>query len=161
MTRLLPALTAGVCCALLGLRRSRDIRARHARLERWTSLTAHLALLLQEEAGSLPEILRTAASEEQEPDRILRAVADQLIAVPLSDALILPDLLSPEEAQPLRRLLDRLTQGSRDSRVQAAAACSEVFAQLAQCAREKSDADAKMWRQLGLLGGACLTLWLM
>lgn len=161
MTCLFPALSAGVCCALLGLRRSRDIRARHTRLERWTSLTAHLALLLREEAGSLPEILRAAACEDQEPDRILRAVAAQLIASPLSDALSLPYTLPPEEAQPLRRLMDRLTQGSRDSRVQAATACSEVFMQLAQAARAKSDTDAKMWQQLGLLGGACLTLWLM
>ncbi len=163
MTRTLLALSAGLLCVGIGVRRSHAALKRQRRLHRWTSLMHHLALLLNEEAGSLPQVLHAAACEQDEPDRILREISRALCCTPLlsPDALPLPESLPPDEAEALRRCLRRLTQGSRESRVQAAEHCEAFFSQLFENTRAKSDADAAMWRQLGLLGGACLTLWLM
>lgn len=163
MNRLIPALGAGVSVAMMGLRHSQELHRQCIRLARWASLTRHLALLLQEEAGSLPDVLRMAAQEEGEPDRILQAVAQRMRLQPLFSTVDMPEILrlSSGEQALLLRLFARLTQGSRDSRVQAAQECSVQFAQLSEAASMKHEADAKMWRQLGFLGGACLTLWLM
>ena len=32
---------------------------------------------------------------------------------------------------------------------------------MASAHRAQAETEAKMWRQLGLLGGVCLTLWLL
>lgn len=163
MNRLIPALGAGVSVAMMGLRHSQELHRQCIRLARWTGLTRHLALLLQEEAGSLPDVLRMAAQEKGEPDRILQSVAQRMRLQPLFLTVDIPEILRlpSNEQELLLRLFSRLTQGSRDSRVQAAQECSVQFAQLAEAARVQNEADAKMWRQLGFLSGACLTLWLM
>lgn len=163
MNRLIPALAAGVSVAMMGLRHSQELHRQRIRLARWSSLTRHLALLLQEEAGSLPDVLRMAAQEKSEPDRILQLIAQRMHLQPLFSTVDIPEILQLpfSEQELLMRLFTRLTQGSRDSRVQAAQECSALFAQLSQTASMQNEADAKMWRQLGFLGGACLTLWLM
>ena len=163
MIRQLLALTAGVLCALMGLRRSREAQQRRLRLERWPVLLRHLALLIREEAGSLTEVLRLCARENAAPDRLILLLARHMQEHPLlpPDALLDTSALPRDEGDLLQRMAIRLAQGSRDSRAQAAESCAAAMEALLAGTRERSDADAKMWRQLGMLGGACLTLWLL
>lgn len=123
----------------------------------------HLSLLLEEGAGSLPEILDMAAREDALPDRLLRALAESLRAQPLKSPEELLDLsaLPMQEQEILLRLIRRLGHGSRESRRQAAELCGEEMRLLASSHRAQAETEAKMWRQLGLLGGLCLTLWLL
>lgn len=123
----------------------------------------HLSLLLEEGAGSLPEVLDMAAREDALPDRILRSLAAGLRAQPLQTPEELLDLsaLPLAEREIILRLLRRLGHGSRESRRQAAALCGEEMRLLASSHRARAETEAKMWRQLGLLSGLCLTLWLI
>ena len=123
----------------------------------------HLSLLLAEGAGSLPEVLDMAAREDALPDRLLRTLAERLRAQPLQTPEELLDLsaLPLQEQEIILRLLRRLGHGSRESRRQAAELCGEEMRLLASAHRAQAETEAKMWRQLGLLGGLCLTLWLI
>lgn len=123
----------------------------------------HLSLLLEEGAGSLPEVLDMAAREDALPDRLLRTLAGKLRAQPLQTPEALLDLsaLPLQEQEIVLRLLRRLGHGSRESRRQAAELCGEEMRLLASSHRVRAETEAKMWRQLGLLGGLCLTLWLI
>lgn len=123
----------------------------------------HLSLLLAEGAGSLPEVLDMAAREDALPDRLLRTLAERLRAQPLQTPEELVDLsaLPLQEQEIILRLLRRLGHGSRESRRQAAELCGEEMRLLASAHRAQAETEAKMWRQLGLLGGLCLTLWLI
>ena len=133
------------------------------RQERWAAVMQHLSLLLAEGAGSLPEVLDMAAREDALPDRLLRTLAERLRAQPLQTPEELLDLsaLPLQEQEIILRLLRRLGHGSRESRRQAAELCGEEMRLLASAHRAQAETEAKMWRQLGLLGGLCLTLWLI
>ncbi|MBQ8654833.1 MAG: hypothetical protein IJ507_07815 [Clostridia bacterium] len=149
--------------ALAAFRRSRELRERRLRLARWEPVLDHLALLLREGAMNLPEALCAAGCGNGEPDRLLQAAARTLRDQPLAPLDALPALhkLPADEADALRGLLLRLTQGSRDSRVQAAERAARSFAGLSAAAGERSASEERMWRQLGPVLGACLTIWLM
>ena len=104
-----------------------------------------------------------AAREDALPDRLLRTLAERLRAQPLQTPEALLDLsaLPLQEQEIVLRLLRRLGRGSRESRRQAAELCGEEMRLLASSHRARAETEAKMWRQLGLLGGLCLTLWLI
>ncbi|MGN0745818.1 MAG: hypothetical protein ACI4ML_04000 [Aristaeellaceae bacterium] len=157
------AIAAGLLCAAAGWRRGQDMRTCCQRQDRWAALMRHLSLLLAEGAGSLPEVLDMAAREDALPDRLLRSLAEGLRTRPLQTPEELLDLsaLPLAEQEILLRLLHRLGHGSRESRCQAVDACGEEMRLLASSHRAQADTEAKMWRQLGLLGGLCLTLWLI
>ena len=163
MMRTFLAIAAGLLCAAAGFRRGKELQCGGARLSRWVTLLRHLALLMREGAGSLPEVMLTAACEDMLPDRILRALAEGLRTHPLSspEALLDPSALPPQEQDILLRLASRLGRGSRESRVQAIEGCAEEMALLGASIRQKADTEAAMWRQLGIIGGLCLTLWLI
>lgn len=163
MIRPVLAISAGILCALLGLRQARQITDAEARLHRWSTLLRHLALLLAESTLPLPEALTAAASAREAPDEALRALAALLRDEPLSPIEALwPRLnVTGAEAAPLSRLIPRLTRGSVDSRTLAAQQAADELALLAESARGRSASDARMWRTLGLTCGLCLTLMLL
>ena len=163
MTRAALAVMAGLLCALAGLRRAAALHAAAARLHRWTDVLEHLALILAEGASSLPEAFEQAAASPLPPDELLRALASDLRSQPLTP---LPNLYAAH-AQPgperdaLARLMARLARGSLEARCQAVSQAAQELALLAGQARRSADKDAVMWRNLGFIGGACLTLMLL
>ena len=163
MTRAVLAVMAGMLCALAGWRRSEALKGSAARLRRWDEVLEHLALILAEGTSTLPEAFEQAATASLAPDNLLRGLAKDLRAEPLTP---LPALYA-RHAQPcaehdaLTRLMNRLGRGSLEMRCQAASQAAEELALLARQSRDSADRDAVMWRNLGLIGGACLTLMLM
>lgn len=163
MMRAALALMAGLMCMAAGFRQAAALRAADARLRRWTEMVRHLALLLSEGTCTLPEAFTLAASGDGEADRLLRSLAEQMRRQPLKS---LPEIWrelrdeSPEAA-PLTRMMQRLGRGSLESRQQAAEQAASELELLADQAREKALKDAKMWRTLGALGGACMTIMLL
>ena len=163
MTRAALAVMAGLLCAAAGLRRAGAIQGTAIRLHRWTQILEHLALILAEGASTLPEAFEQAATDALAPDELLRALARDLRAQPLTP---LPTLYAAH-AQPgpeqdaLARLMQRLGRGSLDMRCQAVSQTAEELALLAGQSRSEADRDASMWRNLGFIGGACLTLMLL
>lgn len=163
MTRPLLALVSGLLLAAAGFRHAEFIRQRCSRLQRWTQLLRHLSLLMKEGAGTLPEIILMAAREPALPDRIFQQLARAMQEKPLEYPQALADLslLEPREQEILSRLLTRLDTGSRDSRLLALEGCIGSLEQLLGESLPRVQKECKMWRQLGLLGGACLALWLI
>lgn len=163
MIRPLLALASGLLLAAAGFRHAGYLRQRCDRLQRWTQLLRHLALLMKEGAGTLPEIILMAARESALPDRIFQQLAHAMQARPFEYPRALADLslLEPREQEILDRLLTRLGAGSRDSRLLALEGTIGQMEQLLSESLPQVQKECKMWRQLGLLGGACLALWLI
>ncbi|MGN0777849.1 MAG: hypothetical protein ACI4MJ_01755 [Aristaeellaceae bacterium] len=163
MIRTLLAIMAGLLVALAGWRRGQEMRTACQRQSRWAALMQHLTLLLREGAGSLPEVLDMAAREDTLPDQLLRQLAQGLRDHPLStpEQMLPLSGLPMQEQDILLRLMRRVAHGSRESRSQAAALCGEEMELLVRAHQAKAETEAKMWRQLGLLGGLCLTLLLL
>lgn len=163
MTRAVLAVMAGLLCAAAGLRGASDIRQTAERLRRWSNTLTRLELILSEGVYTLPESFQRTATEGGAPDKLLQALAQGLRREPMSS---LPELYgrqavpSPEN-EPLGRLMTRLMHGSLELRCQAVKEAAEEISLLARQARENADRDANMWRSLGLIGGACLTLMLL
>ena len=163
MTHTVLAVMAGLLCALAGWRRAGALQSEAARLQRWPRVLEHLALILSEGVLALPEALEQAATDALPPDELLRALAAALRTQPLTP---LPTLYAAH-AQPgperdaLSRLMGRLGRGSLETRCQAVSQAAEELALLARQSRDTADKDATMWRNLGLIGGACLTLMLI
>lgn len=162
MIRSALALIAGMMCVVAGLRQAQALKAADASLKRWTEITRHLALLLHEGAYTLPEAFLQAASGDDAADKLLRSLAQRMTQEPL---LSPPDLwqeMSGNQEPPLlTRMMQRLSHGSLESRQQAVQHAADELALLSAQAREKSLKDEKMWRTLGLLGGACVTIMLL
>lgn len=157
------AIAAGLLCGAMGLRRAAALCRDAQRLHRLEALLRHLALLLREGGGSLPEVLRAAATSPGLPDDTLRALADGLVRNPLADLSGLYAGLpacQPEDGV-LRRLMPRLGRGSVSQRCQAVEQAADEIALLAASTREKAEKDAPMHRTLGWVFGACLTLMLL
>lgn len=157
------AVMAGLLCAVAGYRRAGELTASAKRLRRWVEVLRHLALLLSEGVCSLPEALEAVATASEAPDELLRALAGELRRQPLlslAEAYAARAVPRPE-GDALARLMPRLDRGSLESRRQAVEQAADELALLAASARESADRDAKMWRTLGLAGGACLTLMLL
>ncbi|MBR4081657.1 MAG: hypothetical protein IKK21_07735 [Clostridia bacterium] len=154
------AVTAGLLAGLLGTRYAAALRQNAKRLTRWDALLAHLSLLMQEQAYALPEALRQAADGGAEADALLQSIAAQMGADPLCRAqdASLPDWA---EAPVLARMLRGISAGSLEARVQSVESARAEIALIAQTASAASGKDAKMWAQLGWLGGACLTVLLV
>lgn len=163
MIRAMLAVMAGLLCAAAGVRRAGNIKRTAARLRRWTEALEHLTLILEEGTSTLPEALERAATDSAAPDALLRALAQGLRQQPLAS---LPDLYAAcaqpgPERDTLARLMARLGRGSLDMRCQAARQAAEELALMARQSRENAEKDAAMWRSLGFIGGACLTLMLL
>jgi len=163
MMRTALALMAGLMCMAAGFRQAAALRAADARLRRWTDILRHLSLLLSEGTYSLPEAFLLAASCDSEPDITLRTLAEQMQRQPLKSLPELWETLCSDdpESAALARLMQRLGRGSLESRQQAAHNAADEFELLSAQAREKSLKDAKMWRTLGFLGGACIIIMLL
>ena len=163
MTRAVLAVMAGMLCALAGWRHAAALRGSAARLRRWTEVLEHLALILSEGASTLPEAFEQAATGDLPPDELLRALAADLRRQPLTplNELYAIRALTGPEGDALKRLMDRLGRGSLEMRCQAVSQTAEELSLLAVRARENADRDATMWRDLGFIGGACLTLMLL
>lgn len=163
MMRMMLAVLSGALCAAAGLRRAACLQENEARLLRWEQVLRHLTLVLGQGAYSLPQALRCCAQEQQAPDLLLQSLASAMEAQPLADLPALLETRLPPwpESPALRRLASRLCRGSLDSRVQAAEDALQEIRLLARSVRESAPRDAKMWRTLGLLGGACITLMLL
>ena len=163
MTHTVLAVMAGLLCAVAGLRRAASLQSTAARLRRWVDVLEHLALILSEGASTLPEAFERAATDSAAPDDLLRGLARDLRVQPLTP---LPELYArlaqpgPEYDVHLR-LMRRLGRGSLETRCQAVSQATEELRLLAGQARENADKDAAMWRNLGFIGGACLTLMLL
>lgn len=157
------AVAAGLLCGVMGLRRAATLCRDAQRLHRLEALLRHLALLLRGGGGSLPEVLRDAATSPGPPDETFRALADGLVRNPLADLSGLYaglPVCQPEDSV-LRRLMPRLGRGSAEQRCQAARQAADEIALLAASTREKAEKDAPMHRTLGWVFGACLTLMLL
>ena len=160
MSRVLFAIFAGLICGVLGMRQAQRLKDSNLRLHRWEILLQHLCLLLQESSLSLPEAFRQIASENTPADELLRRLADDMQQHPL---LPLPQLYQSEgpEGPTLSRLMDRLSRGSLDSRVQAVEQAAQEIALLSASTQQRVQQDARMWLTLGWTCGACLTLLLL
>ena len=163
MTRAVLAVMSGLLCALAGWRHAAALRTSAARLHRWTEVLAHLALILSEGASTLPEAFEPAATGDLQPDELLRSLATNLRSQPLTplSALYAAHALPGAEGDALNRLMNRLGHGSLEMRCHAVSQTAEELSLLAVRARENADRDATMWRNLGFIGGACLTLMLL
>ena len=159
MTHTVLAMMAGLLCAMAGLRRASALQSTALRLRRWACAMEHLALILGEGASTLPEAFEQAATEALPPDELLRALAADLCAQPLTPlpTLYAARAVSGPEQDALTRLMSRLGRGSLEMRCQAVTQAAEELSLLAGRARETADKDAAMWRNLGFIGGACLT----
>lgn len=160
MMRASLAIIAGLLAGLLGTRYAAGLRQNARRLTRWDALLAHMILLMQEQACALPEAMRLAADDAGEADALMQSVAAQMEADPLFRAqdAVLPDW--PESAV-LVRMLRGISAGSLAARVQSVASARAEIALLAQSAADAAGKDARMWSQLGWLGGACLAVLLV
>lgn len=163
MIRAALAVVAGMLCAVAGLRRAAVLKASAARSKRWAEVLEHLSLILSEGASTLPEAFEQAATDALPPDQLLRALAADLRAQPLTPlpALYAARAQPGPEQDALTRLMNRLGRGSLEARCQAATQAADEIALLAAHAREHAEKDAVMWRDLGFIGGACLTLMLL
>lgn len=159
MIRFFLAITAGLLCGVLGMRQAHRLRQENGTLSRWAVMLRHLCLLLQE-GLSLPDAFDQAATEDSAADNLLRSLAGQLRAQPLT---ALSQLYTPRgrEGPLLSRLLEGLSHGTQESRVLCAQQAAEEAELLAHSLRDKVRQDAHMWSTLGWACGACLTLLLL
>lgn len=160
MTRPLLAIIAGLICGVMGMRQAQQLKETNLRLHRWEILLQHLCLLLQERSLSLPEAFRQIATQANAADETLRRLADDMQQHPL---VALPELYQGDgpEGPVLSRLMERLSRGSLDSRVQATQQAAQEIALLSASTQQKVQQDARMWVTLGWTCGACLTLLLL
>lgn len=163
MTRMLPAVLAGVTVGIAGMRQGARLKADAARMARWQALLRHLLLLLREGAYSLPEAFEHAAVQHAPPDEMMRRLAALLREQPLIPlnqhyAALAAD--GPEH-DVLLRLMQRLGHGTQEARCLACEQACEELALLHAQAAAKADKDAKMWTSLGWTVGACLALMLI
>ncbi len=163
MSRAVLAVMAGLLCALAGMRHAASLKGDAARLHRWVQVLYRLALLLREGTMSIPEALCAAADGGQPPDETLRELARRQSAEPLRTlAEIYRSLCNDApERELLLRLFGHLGQGGRESRCLAVEQSAEEMGLLARAAAGKAEKDAKLWQQLGIIGGACLTILLL
>ncbi|MDD6051876.1 MAG: hypothetical protein PUC00_11515 [Clostridiales bacterium] len=163
MSRAILSVMAGLLCALAGMRYAASLQGDALRLSRWEQVLRHLELLLREGTLSIPDALCAAADEALPPDNLLRDMAARLSASPLTSLREAYQACSgpcPEQTV-LSRLFDRMGRGTKESRCLAVQQGSEEIALLARSAQAKADKDVKLYRTLGLVGGACLTILLL
>ena len=163
MSRAVMAVMAGLLCALAGVKHAASLNGDAARLTRWEQVLRRLSLLLREGTMSIPEALCAAADSPHPPARLLRDVAAQVAALPmttLADAFAQVADDCPEK-DTLIRLFTHLGHGSKECRVLAVEQAAEEIRLLAQSAAAKADKDAKLWQTLGFTGGICLTILLL
>lgn len=163
MIRALPAVAAGLLCALMGIRNARRLRQEAENLHRWQELLCTLALILSEGTLSIPDALLAAADGEGLPDRAATSIAEAMRHDPLlspGDAFRACSV-APQDCSCLERFFCRLGHGTAAMRCHAAEQAAAELALLAQSAAERSAKDAKLYQTLGLTGGACLTLLLL
>lgn len=163
MSRAILSVMAGLLCALAGMKYAAALQGDALRLSRWEQVLRHLELLLREGTLSIPEALCAAADEPLPPDNLLRDMASRLSASPLTSLQEAYQACSgpcPEQAV-LFRLFDRMGRGTKESRCLAVQQGNEEIALLARSAQARADKDVRLWRTLGLVGGACLTILLL
>ena len=163
MMRAVPAVAAGLLCALTGIRNARRLRQEAQDLRRWQELLRTLALILSEGTLSIPDALDAAADGEGAPDKAAAAIAEAMRRDPLlspGDAFRACSL-APQERSCLERFFCRLGHGTAAMRCHAAEQAGDELALLAQTAAARAAKDAKLYQTLGLTGGACLTLLLL
>ena len=163
MMRLAFALLAGLLAGMTGTRYAAGLKREASCLKRWNVLLARLSLLMQERAFSLPEAFRQAADSQDEPDELLRALAARLSEdrlASLGELAATIDNTLPESPI-LQRMLTGLSAGSLDMRLQSLATAQEELKLLSAASAETAAKDAKMWSQLGWIGGACLVVLLV
>lgn len=163
MTRLALAIAAGLLCGLAGMRQSAALQSEASRLRRWHELLMQLALILQERSVSLPEALRIAADRSLQPDRVMHTLAARMHLHPLEALADSFDQSCPPlpEKAALMRMCVHLGQGTLESRTQAVHSVAGEISLMAAAASARADKDARLWRTLGWLGGACLALLLI
>lgn len=164
MSRAFLAVTAGLLCALLGLRSASRLRREAGRMRRWTELLAHLALLLEEGALPIPEALQTASDGTNEADGLLREIAQRMQSDPMTTPEAACRGALPggwAEGETLLRMFRRLGHGAGAGRVQAVRQADAAVMLLAEQFSERARRDAKVYTTLGWTGGACLTLLLL
>lgn len=163
MSRTILAVMAGLLCAVAGMRHAASLRGDAIRLNRWVQLLRHLLLLMREGTLSVPEALCAAADTPLPPDRLLRAIAAQLTASPMqtvSDAYKALGGTCTEHTA-LARMFERLSHGSKESRLLALEQCADEIGLMAATAATKADKDVRLWQTLGLIGGLCLSILLL
>ena len=163
MIRTALALLAGLLAGLTGMRYAAGLRRESLRLKRWDTLLSRLSLMMEEQAYTLPEALRRAADQPGEADALLLRVAaalesDRLASLSTLTALV--DSALPEAAV-ITRLLETLGTGTLDMRMHGLSHAREELRHLSDAAAESFAKDAKMWSQLGWIGGACLVVLLV
>lgn len=163
MTRLLPALLAGLLCGVAGMRHAGALRAQAARLHRWDALLQRLQLLLQESAYALPDALAMAADGTGLPDQALQTVARGLRTAPREplSAQVRALALPVPERDVLERMAERLSHGSLEARCLAVEQARAELAPLCEEAGQTVRRDARMWASLGWTVGACVTILLL
>lgn len=157
------AIAAGMICVLAGSRHAASLRGDAQQLQRWSEIAARLALLLEEQSASLPEVLRTAADADTDVDELLRQMARDMDANPLTSAAQAFSFRfeNCQQRDTLLRMFSLLGRGSVQARSAACRQCAAFLTQEASKARAAAEKDAKMWRTLGWTGGVCLTLMLI
>lgn len=163
MTHTFFALSAGIVCGVMGVRYASMLKKDAARLRRWDELLACLSQLLSESVYSLPDAFALAAREQTPCDLLLLRLSKAIAKQPLASLPQVFDSLGyqEEEADILRRMMERVGHGSMETRCACVRQSGEEIRLLYQHAQRTSDKDAKMWSSLGWTAGACITLLLL
>ena len=163
MIRHLSAIAAGLLCALYGFHTAAQLQHSAANLRRWADILAHLSLLIAEATLPLPQVLRLAASDTGVPDRLLQSIAQAMVDDPLASPAETFAARGPPcaERDTLLRMFTRLSRGDAAQRALAAEQAGREMEALAGHAARRAATDVKLYRTLGLTGGACLTLLLL
>lgn len=148
---------------LAGLRQGASLQQDATRLRRWIEMLRHLALLMEQGLYALPDALEQASIGQMLPDQTLRTLAEGLRhtpLIPLSELISQCAIPEPEQAA-IIRMVGRLGRGTLPERTQAVHQAIDELLLLSAQADDRVSRDVKLWRTLGLTGGACLTLLLL
>ena len=162
MNRTLLAAAAGILCAAVGLRQAVQLQRDAASLSRWCTILSHLSLLMRS-GFSLPHAFESCATQQRDPDRLLRELAKALRSRPLTPLASHADPLLPagNSRAALLRMFTGLGHGSLEMRLHAVMQAQEELQLMQKDAADRADKDARLLRTLGITAGICLTLMLL
>lgn len=167
MLRGVLALTAGVGCGLIGLRRASGLVQRERELQAWVDTLHRLSLLLAEQTLTLPQVFEHAGfgcaahclCQTAEKLRQTPACSPQQ-AFQTVDAHALC-WATAEEKERLLRMMAGIGRGGVALRKQAVDQAADWFALALSKAQLKRKQDARLALTLGWTAGACLALMLL
>lgn len=158
------AVLAGAACVGWGSGAARQLDGREKELRAWEEALSRLEGALAGGGEELPFLLRRGAGGQIFP---LYALAEQLERDPARPAeALLSDfpadpLLTAEEKETLRACVRALFSPDLPAQARTVARCREDWAVFRRRAEEKKEKNARLYRNLGWLGGAAVFILLI